>query len=278
MKTSVAIAERTPMSRTWSARSANSPRSNSGSPNSFTSVAPGAENRSVICDVIAALSTAASRSSRPTFAPTRRAGMTNTGSSTIDATVTCHDRLNITTRVSARAIEFVTTPASAEVKARCAPMTSLLSLLTRAPVCVRWKKATGMVCMWSNTARRRSKMIPSPSREDLSRSSTPTPASRTAIAAMTAARISTVRTGSPSTIALTARPASTGEATPSAAATVASARNARIVDRRWRANRPTRRNVCQSTRRALRASDRWAELRRALQADMSVMTTRYEFK
>ena len=257
MKTSVAIAERTPMSRTWSARSANSSRSNSGSPNSFTSVAPGAENRSVICDVIAALSTAASRSSRPTFAPTRRAGMTNTGSSTIDATVTCHDRLNITTRVRARAIEFVTTPASAEVNARWAPMTSLFSRLTSAPVWVRWKKATGMVCMWSNTARRRSKMIPSPSRDDLSRSSTPTPASRTAIDGDRRRRGSSrCASGSPSTIAFTARPASTGEATPSAADTVASARKARMVERRCRANRPTRRNVCQSTRRALRASDR----------------------
>ena len=55
MNTSVAIADRTPMSRTRPARSPNSSASSAGSPNNFTSVAPGAEKRSVICDVIAAL-------------------------------------------------------------------------------------------------------------------------------------------------------------------------------------------------------------------------------
>ena len=75
--TSIAIAERTPMSLTRSARRPNSAASSAGRPNSLTSVAPGAENRSVICDVIAALCSAASRSSAPTLAPTRRAGMTN---------------------------------------------------------------------------------------------------------------------------------------------------------------------------------------------------------
>ena len=52
-----------------SARRPNSPTSSSGRPNSFTSVAPGAEKRSVICDVIAALWSAASRSRRPTRDP-----------------------------------------------------------------------------------------------------------------------------------------------------------------------------------------------------------------
>jgi hypothetical protein len=43
------------MSRTRRARTANSDDSRAGRPNSFTSVAPGAENRSVICVLIVAL-------------------------------------------------------------------------------------------------------------------------------------------------------------------------------------------------------------------------------
>ena len=37
------------------------------------------------------------------------------------------------------------------VKASWAPVTSLFRRLTRAPVCVRVKKAMGMRCTWSNT-------------------------------------------------------------------------------------------------------------------------------
>ncbi len=54
-KTHCTIAVRTPMSRTRPARSANSADSRAGRPNSFTKVAPGAENRSVICVLIVAL-------------------------------------------------------------------------------------------------------------------------------------------------------------------------------------------------------------------------------
>ena len=49
------IEVRTPMSRTRPARVANSSDSRTGSPNSLTSVAPGAENRSVICVFMVAL-------------------------------------------------------------------------------------------------------------------------------------------------------------------------------------------------------------------------------
>ncbi len=61
---------------------------------------------------------------------------------------------------------FETTPESVSLKARCAPMTSLLSRLTRAPVLVRVKKATGIRWTWSKTARRRSRMRPSPMFDD----------------------------------------------------------------------------------------------------------------
>ena len=63
------------MSLTRSARAPNSSASACGRPNSLTSVAPGAEKRSVICDVIAALCSDASRSSWPTRDPMRRAGI-----------------------------------------------------------------------------------------------------------------------------------------------------------------------------------------------------------
>ena len=63
-------------SATRSARATNSVSSCAGRPNSFTSVAPGAENRSVIWVVIAALWSAASRSRWARRAPMRRAGMT----------------------------------------------------------------------------------------------------------------------------------------------------------------------------------------------------------
>ncbi len=42
------------------------------------------------------------------------------------------------------------------VSARCAPMTSLLSRLTSAPVWARTKNATGIRCTWSKTSDRRS--------------------------------------------------------------------------------------------------------------------------
>ena len=52
---------------------------------------PGAENRSAIRVLIAELWLAASRSSRASRVPTRRAGSTNTGSRTSAASVTCQE-------------------------------------------------------------------------------------------------------------------------------------------------------------------------------------------
>ena len=50
--------------------------------------------------------------------------------------------------------------------ARWAPITSLFMRLISAPVWVRVKKAIGMRCTWSNSATRRSKIRPSPIRDD----------------------------------------------------------------------------------------------------------------
>ncbi len=81
--------------------------------------------------------------------PMRRAGRMNTGSSTSESRVTCHDSVNITPAVSASWMTLLTTPDSVEVNACCAPSTSLLSRLTRAPVWVRVKNCNGMRCTWS---------------------------------------------------------------------------------------------------------------------------------
>jgi hypothetical protein len=90
------------------------------------------------------------------FDPIRRAGSTNSGTSTMDRVVICQDRLNITPAVSTSPMTLETTPDSVEVKACCAPMTSLFSRLTSAPVCARVKKATGIRWTCSKTRLRRS--------------------------------------------------------------------------------------------------------------------------
>jgi hypothetical protein len=86
----------------------------------------------------------------------RRAGSTKIGSSTSASRVTCHDSVSITATDSTSWITFVTSPARVEVNARCAPMTSLFSRDTSAPVLVRVKNATGIRCTCPNTARRKS--------------------------------------------------------------------------------------------------------------------------
>ena len=104
------IAVRTPMSRTRAARETNSRDSSAGRPNSLTSVAPGAENRSVIWLPIAALWSAASRSSCASRRPIRRAGTTNTGSSASASSVTCQESVSITPRASASVTTLPATP------------------------------------------------------------------------------------------------------------------------------------------------------------------------
>lgn len=109
-----------------------------------------------------------------------------------------------------------------------APITSLLSLLTSAPVRVREKNASGIDWTWRNTATRRSSISPSPSRAENQRPVSPTTASRTAIPAIAPAITITTRAASgrsfAATIVLTTRPASTGVATPITAVTVVRAR------------------------------------------------------
>ena len=60
----------------------------------------------------------------------------------------------------------MTTVDKVEVKARWAPITSLLSRETRAPVWVRVKNASDCRWTWPKTCVRRSKIRPSPIREE----------------------------------------------------------------------------------------------------------------
>ena len=224
------IAVRTPMSRTRTARSANSAISSSGRPNSFTSVAPGAEKRSVIWLDRPALRSAASRRRSAMRLPMRRAGITKIGSSTSASSVTCHASVIITATASVSWMTLVTTLASVDVIADCAPITSLLSLLTSAPVRVRVKNATGIVCTCANTARRRSAMSPSPMLAENHRVPSPLTASTIASAAIPPASPITVAAAtaelSRATIASTTRPARIGVMTPTTADTTVSIRNA----------------------------------------------------
>ena len=136
----------------------------------------------------------------------------------------CHEIRSITASVSVNVTMFVTTPDSVSEKARCAPITSLPSRLTSAPVRVRVKNATGIRCTWSNTAVRRSRISPSPITDDNHRVTSDTTASATATAAMTAASVITIAELPAPVISSTTRPASRGVATVSPAAPTLTAR------------------------------------------------------
>ena len=143
------MADWMPMSRTRSARPAKRAASTSGGPKSLTSSAPATPNRSVIVAFILASRWYDSRVISASRRPTRRAGMMKIGSRTSDSTVICQERVNITPAVSTSWMTLLTTPDRVEVNARWAPITSLLSRLTRAPVWVRVKNCSGMRCTWS---------------------------------------------------------------------------------------------------------------------------------
>ena len=174
--------------------------------------------------------------------PIRRAGITKIGSSTSASTVTCHASPIMTASASTSWMALDSTAASVEVMADCAPITSLLSLLTSAPVRVRVKKAIGICCTWAKTALRRSTIRPSPMRVENQRETSPTTASSTASAAMPTARPTTAATAPspPPTITLTTRPASSGVSTPTVALTTVSSRNASSQPRYGLANRQIR--------------------------------------
>ena len=183
------MALRTPMSRTRPARRAKSRASSSWRPNSLTSRAPATLNRSVMVSFMEALRSIPSRVMAWRRRPTRRAGRTNSGTMTTASRVSRHSSRNMAARVPTRVITLLTTVPSVPVKARWAPITSLLSRLIRVPVWVRVKNSTGIRCTWSNSAALRSKISPSPTVADSHRSSSVSRASPRAAATITANRM-----------------------------------------------------------------------------------------
>ncbi len=123
--------------------------------------------------------------------------MMNSGSSSSATSVICQDRQNMAPTTISTVMTFPTMLDRRSVKALCAPMTSLLSRLTSAPVWVRVKNANGMRWTWRNTWDRMSKMSPSPTIADARRSSSETPASRRAIPVASSARSMTSRSSCP---------------------------------------------------------------------------------
>ena len=106
------------MSRTWAARSENSSFSVFGLPKSLTSVAPPAENLSVIRVDMLALLSAAWNWREASLPLSIFVGMMNSGSSRIDMTVTCQEMVTITPTVRTRETKFDTMPESVLEKAR----------------------------------------------------------------------------------------------------------------------------------------------------------------
>ena len=84
--------------------------------------------------------------------PIRRAGSTNSGSSTSAISVICQEMRSITASVRISMTVLLTTLESVPLNARCAPSTSLFRRLTSAPVRVRVKNAIGWLWTWSKTA------------------------------------------------------------------------------------------------------------------------------
>ncbi len=181
--------------------------------------------------------------------PIRRAGITKTGSRISASNVICQLIAIMTPSVRVRVTMLDTTPDKVSLNARWAPMTSLLSRLTRAPVRVRVKNAIGIRCTWSKTARRRSRMRPSPMFADSHRTPIPAAASATAISAMATASPTIIISEPLSVMRLTTRPAISGVTTVSTAVKTDSRRNHPIRRRCGRANPPIRRSV---TRRSPR--------------------------
>ena len=120
--------------------------------------------------------------------PTRLAGSTKTGRIATASRVSRHSSTNMAMSVATRVMMLATTVPSVPVKARCAPMTSLLSRLTSVPVWVRVKNASGMRCTWSNSRSRRSRIRPSPMPELSLRPTSDSSASPAAAAISTANR------------------------------------------------------------------------------------------
>ena len=155
-----------PRSRTTAAFSANWSSSSPRRPKSLSSIAPPTLNRSVIRLPRSALPSICCRVSPASLPPTNREARNRSGNSARHSRVTCQLSASMVMPTTTTAIELATVLDSVLVNARWAPMTSLLSRDTSAPVWVRVKNASDWRCTCPKTRLRRSKISPSPMRED----------------------------------------------------------------------------------------------------------------
>ena len=105
----------------------------------------------------------------------------------------CQLSANIAMPTTSTAMPLETVLDRVEVNARWAPITSLLRRETSAPVWVRVKKASDWRWTWPNTWVRRSKISPSPIREESQPPSTASTAVKTATPAIARASRVTIR-------------------------------------------------------------------------------------
>ncbi len=161
--------------------------------------------------------------------------------------MTCQLRASITTPTTTTLIRFETVLDSVDVNARWAPMTSLLSRETRAPVWVRVKKASDIRCTWAKTEVRRSKIRPSPIREDSHPMPSASVASTTATPAMASESSTTSRVSCWRTPSSMIRLISSGVTTTRAASITVRARKKPIVRACGLAKPRTRRTVCRAS-------------------------------
>ena len=135
---------------------ANIVSSDSRCPNSLSNIAPPTLNRSVIALPMSALPFIRSLVSSAIRALTQREATSRTGNSSSGRRVTCQLRASIVIPTTITEMMLETVPDRVEVNALWAPITSLLSRLTSAPVWVRVKNASDWRCTWANTRVRRS--------------------------------------------------------------------------------------------------------------------------
>ena len=145
-----------PRSRTVAALWANRTSSSARRPKSFSSIAPPTLNRSVITLPMAALPSICCRVSPASLPLTTREVMNSSGNSNRHRSVTCQLSAIIAMPTTTTEMTLETVLDRVEVNARWAPITSLLSRETRAPVWVRVKKASDCRCTWAKTWVRRS--------------------------------------------------------------------------------------------------------------------------
>ena len=105
---------------------------------------------------MSAFSCIASRVILASRRPSSWAGTTNSGSMISATRVICQDSASMAMSTTTRVTTLDTTDDSVEVKACCAPITSLFSRVTSEPVWVRVKNAIGIRCTCAKTLTRSS--------------------------------------------------------------------------------------------------------------------------